>query len=174
MHGAGRLGAAPMLTRCGACADFIEITQPTTPPSCSTCSRASSFFPPTTTLFELHFSGFPLATHGGWTTEFRAHRAAFIVHAPARHGSSCALCSAGPWGAGYPVFGQAHRPAFRQVRLFRQFSTLTTLADWTTEFRAHRATFTVHAPAQHLVNDTLFCMTLRPGSNGRGGPEFQY
>ena len=37
--------------------------------------------------FELHFSGFPLATHGGWTTEFRAHRATFTVHAPARLGS---------------------------------------------------------------------------------------
>ena len=56
MHGAGRLGAAPVLTRRGACADFIEITQPTTPPSCSTCSRASSFFPPTTTLFSCVWS----------------------------------------------------------------------------------------------------------------------
>ena len=56
MHGADRSGAAPMLTRCGACADFIEITQPTTPPSCSTCSRASSFFPPTTTLFSCVWS----------------------------------------------------------------------------------------------------------------------
>ena len=71
-------------------------------------------------------------------------------------------------------FGQAHRPVFGQDRLIRQFSTLTTLADWTTEFRAHRATFTVHAPARHPVSVTLFCMTLRPGSTGRSGPGFQY
>ena len=58
------------------------------------------------------------------------------------------ICSAGPWGAGYPVFGQAHPLFFGQVRLIRRFSTLATLADWTTEFRAHRATFTVHAPAR--------------------------
>ena len=50
---------------------------------------------------------------------------------------------------------------------------LLTLAGWTTEFGAHRAAFTVHAPARHLVSDTLFCPTLRPGSTGRDGAEFQ-
>ena len=44
-----------------------------------------------------------LATHGGWTTEFRTHRATFTVHAPARHGSSCAPCSAAPCGPGPPA-----------------------------------------------------------------------
>ena len=77
-------------------------------------------------------------------------------------------------GGWLPVFGQVHCPVFGQDRPIRRFSTLATLAGWTAEFRAHRATFTVHAPAQHLVSVTLFCMTLRPGSNGRGGPEFQY
>ena len=49
-----------MLTRCGACADFIEITQPTTPPSCSTCSRASSFL-----VYELSGGGVSVVfSHG--------------------------------------------------------------------------------------------------------------
>ena len=61
------------------------------------------FAPPSTPLvwLALGFGLLALRTHGGWTTEFGAHRAAFTVHAPARHGSSCAFCSAGPWGAGY-------------------------------------------------------------------------
>jgi len=72
------------------------------------------------------------------------------------------------------VFAHPPLPFCGQDRHIRRISTLATLAGWTAEFRAHRATFTVHAPARHLVSVTLFCMTLRPGSNGRGGPEFQY
>jgi hypothetical protein len=134
------------------------------------------FAPPSTPCLWLYlgFGLLALLTLAGWTTEFGAHRAAFTVHAPARHGSSCTFCSAGPWGAGYPVFGQVHCPVFGQDWHIRRISTLATLAGWTAEFRAHRATFTVHAPARHLVSVTLFCMTLRPGSTGRGGPGFQY
>ena len=72
------------------------------------------------------------------------------------------------------VFAHPPHPFFGQDRHIRRISTLATLAGWTAEFRAHRATFTVHAPAQHPVNDTLSCSTLRPGSTGRGGPGFQY
>jgi hypothetical protein len=147
MHGAGRSGAAPMLTRCGACADFIEITQPTTPPSCSTCSRASSFFPPTTTLFELHFSGFPLATHGGWTTEFRAHRATFTAHAPARHGSSCAFCSAGPWSRKSWISCRIATVSV-PIATCSGISALPTRLDRPSEFHGHRALFTDLAPAR--------------------------
>ena len=72
------------------------------------------------------------------------------------------------------VFAHPPLPFCGQDRHIRRISTLTTLAGWTTEFHAHRAAFTVHAPARHLVSDTLFCRTLRPSVTGRGGPGFQY
>ena len=71
-------------------------------------------------------------------------------------------------------FPTHHYPVFLCLELHFSGFPLATHGGWTTEFRAHRATFTVHAPARHLVSVTLFCMTLRPGSTGRGGPGFQY
>ena len=111
-----------------------------------------------------------------WRLDYRVSGASGYVYCSCSGSAwlELRICSAGPWGAGYLVFGPDHRPVFGQDRPIRRFSTLATLAGWTAEFRAHRATFTVHAPAQHLVSDTLFCSTLRPGSNGRGGPDFQY
>ena len=102
---------------------------------------------PTTTLFELHFSGFPLATHGGWTTEFRAHRAAFTVHAPARRRSSCASCSAGPWSRKSWIFC---RIAIISVLIATcsRISALPTRVDRPSEFHGYRALFTDLAPAR--------------------------
>ena len=134
------------------------------------------FAPPSTPCLWLclGFGLLALLTHGGWTTEFGAHRAAFTVHAPARHGSSCTFCSAGPWGAGYPVFGQVHCPVFGQDWHIRRISTLATHNGWTTEFCAQRATFTVHAPARraasvaklHLVLHDLAAGLHRPRRSG--------
>ena len=72
------------------------------------------------------------------------------------------------------VFAHPPLPFFRLDRHIRRISTLATQGGWTAEFHGHRATFTVHAPARHLVSVTLFCRTLRPGSTGRDGPGFQY
>ena len=51
------------------------------------------FFAPPSTPFlwlSLGFGLLALLTHGGWTTEFRAHRATFTAHAPARRAASVA------------------------------------------------------------------------------------
>ena len=63
---------------------------------------------------------------------------------------------------------------FGQDRHIRRISTLATLAGWTAEFGAHRAAFTVHAPARHLVSVTLFCLTLGLASRRfpAGSPSF--
>ena len=50
------------------------------------------FAPPSTPCLwlSLGFGLLALLTHGGWTTEFRAHRATFTAHAPARRAASVA------------------------------------------------------------------------------------
>ena len=61
-------------------------------------SLSVQFFAPPSTPFlwlSLVFGLLALLSHGGWTTEFRAHRATFTAHAPARRrGASFAPCSA--------------------------------------------------------------------------------
>ena len=56
-----------------------------------------------------------LATHGGWTAEFRVHRATFTVHAPARHGSSCAFVLQ-DLGGPATLFSDRPTPCFRTGR----------------------------------------------------------
>ena len=82
------------------------------------------FAPPSTPCLWLALGfGLPaLRTHGGWTTEFRAHRATFTAHAPARHGASVAKlhhssaghCNRG-LSAGSPLFlsRSLHAPGFQ-------------------------------------------------------------
>ena len=89
MHGADRSGVAPMLTRCGACADFIEITQPTTPPSCSTCSRASSFYHPPLPCFPVFGAAFlRISSRHPWRPDYRVSCASGSVYCP---------CSGSAW-----------------------------------------------------------------------------
>ena len=76
----------------GVWLDMSQTKQPTTPPSCATSSRGSSFFPPTSPFFlcfELHFSGSALSTLGGCLTKFGSQPVRLRSPAQARYTESC-------------------------------------------------------------------------------------
>jgi len=107
------------------------------------------FAPPSTPFFwlALGFGLLALRTHGGWTTEFRAHRATFTVLAPARRAASVAKLHV--YLGHVSLANRAGSPLLSvPIATCSGISALPTRVDRPSEFHGHRALFTDLAPAR--------------------------
>jgi hypothetical protein len=95
----------------------------------------------------LGFGLLALRTHGGWTTEFRAHRATFTVLAPARRAASVAKLHV--YLGHVSLANRAGSPLLSvPIATCSGISALPTRVDRPSEFHGHRALFIDLAPAR--------------------------